>query len=65
MRRLLLWPLLLAVSCAPVGVAGTETYYGFSIGIQSAPPRREGSPMQQTFRRAVESRGSRPATHEQ
>jgi len=38
MRRLLLWPLLLAVSCAPVGVAGTETYYGFSIGIKSAPP---------------------------
>ena len=39
MRRHLLCPmLLLAVSCAPVGVAGTETYFGFSIGIQSAPP---------------------------
>ncbi|KRA17140.1 MULTISPECIES: hypothetical protein [unclassified Lysobacter] len=30
------------------------------------PPRRDGgSPMQQTIRRAVESRDSRPATHEQ
>ncbi|NUO75628.1 MAG: hypothetical protein HOQ32_06400 [Lysobacter sp.] len=35
--------------------------------INSAPPLRRdsGSPIQQTFRRAVESRGNRPATHEQ
>ncbi|MBI1795880.1 MAG: hypothetical protein HYR74_02400 [Candidatus Eisenbacteria bacterium] len=39
MSRHLAWLLILLVlSCAPYETVGTRTYFGFSIGIENAPP---------------------------